>query len=123
MHDHDTIFDRNLGRLLSESYQPETPDPAFVAGLEERMKAIAMERALRQLWENRLRRLRLRLGVAFALAAAIATIGLFVYAQKPPTPTSPLQPSVMEATGIGPSIATGDSPAGRTAQPKPVAPP
>src|SRR5947207_15450593 len=111
MNENESSFDRNLERLLCESYRPENPDPAFVADLEERMRALAMDRALRQLWENRLRRLRLRLGVAFALAAAIATIGLFVYAQKPPTPTSPLQPSVKEATGIGPSIATGDSPA------------
>src|SRR5262245_54236951 len=117
MHDHEPIFDRNLERLLSESYQPENPDAAFVAGVEERMKAIAMERALRQLWENRLRRLRLRLGVAFALAAAIATIGLFVYAQKPATPTNPVQPTANGDKEPGSQIAE-DLPRGLIAQPR-----
>src|SRR5262245_32084055 len=117
MNEHESIFDRNLERLLSESYQHENPDAAFVAGVEKGLKAAAMEGALRQIGETVLRILRLRLTVRFALAAAFATIGLFVYAQKPPAPTGPLQPAEKIAAATAPQTATGDSTGGRVALP------
>ncbi len=92
--------DRNLERLLKDAYEPETPDPAFVAGLQQRLRATAQERALRHVGDARLGRLRTRLGWVFAVAAVAAGVGLVLYAQRPTAHREPgagkLQPAATE---------------------------
>src|SRR5262249_61898579 len=51
-------FEHNLQRLLKDAYQPEVPDPAFVADLEQRLRSTAQERAAVQASERRVARVR-----------------------------------------------------------------
>lgn len=97
-----TIGDRNLERLLQVSYQPENPDPQFVAELQARLRATARV----QSGEFRLRRVRTRMGWAMAAAAAVAAIGLYIYAKRP----FPERPN----TTVGP-IVRGQDPEKRLA--------
>jgi ferric-dicitrate binding protein FerR (iron transport regulator) len=93
MSPHDpSIGDCNLGRLLRVSYQPENPDPAFVAELQERLRDAALQHAARQSADIRVRRLRVRLGWVMTVAAAVALVGLFFYARRPLPPTSGVGP-------------------------------
>src|SRR5262245_62018122 len=78
-----TPFEHNLQRLLHDVYQPEVPDPAFVAELEERLRSTAQERAAVQASERRVGRVRRWLGWTMTVAAAAAVVGLIIYARRP----------------------------------------
>src|SRR5262245_66367586 len=78
-----TPFEHNLQRLLHDVYQPEVPDPAFVAELEQRLRSTAQERAAVQASERRVARVRRWLGWAMTVAAVAAVAGLIVYARRP----------------------------------------
>src|SRR5262249_19709811 len=78
-----TPFEHNLQRLLHDVYQPEVPDPAFVAELEERLRSTAQERAAVQASERRVGRGRGWLGWAMPVAAVAAVVGLIIYARRP----------------------------------------
>jgi Vault protein inter-alpha-trypsin domain/Flp pilus assembly protein RcpC/CpaB/FecR protein len=87
-----TPFDQNLERLLKEAYQPETPDPVFVAGLSERLLATARERAVVETGERRTLHLRRFLGTIMAIAAVNCGIFLIRHIQPVRESASPLIP-------------------------------
>jgi ferric-dicitrate binding protein FerR (iron transport regulator)/tetratricopeptide (TPR) repeat protein len=121
-----TPFEQNLERLLKESYQPESPDPVFVAGLQQRMQATARERALNQTNTKRTNGLRRWIGLSMALAGAIVFVVLLQQAwrhwparptpqlitippenvKEPPQDPTPLPQSIAEKT---PALAPNDS--------------
>ena len=86
-----TPFEQNLERLFKDAYQPESPDPAFVADLEERLRATAAERAKAQAGEQRTNRVRRWLGSAFAVAALVVLVVLIQRAAYH-WPTAPVPP-------------------------------
>ncbi|HYV34408.1 MAG TPA: VIT domain-containing protein [Gemmataceae bacterium] len=84
------IGDQNIERLISASYNPELPDPAFVARVEARLQAAASRAPapMPPAEIERLRRLRRRLGWGMAFAACGAAVVLILHAlARPPRQT------------------------------------
>src|SRR5262245_48982404 len=109
-----TPFDQNLERLLKDAYQPETPDPVFVADLGERLLASARERAVIETSERRTLRLRRVMGTIMAIAAVVCGIFLIRHFQPARESVSPLIP-----IGIGEAaVSTPSQPSHLTPQPK-----
>ena len=116
------IVDQNVARLLQHAYEPESPDPDFVAGLQQRLRSMAQDQAFRQTEEARMSRIRTRMAAFMAVVAACTAIALFAYAQR----TGPVRrgvPPIVPAEHQANEVRKRDSAAGMTAQPAPVAAP
>lgn len=80
MHEESSVADRNVERLLSQAYQPESPPADLLRRVQERMRAARPVSPPTTAEQTRLVRLRYRLAGAMSVAAAAAAIFLAIYA-------------------------------------------